>query len=167
VAVDEPGVADLEEALTLLSFPREIGLHPESGKPIMARPAATGRTSAATATTAPCRLRVTPDHHVDGAVELLKQPKSRGRRPGRRRCSPSSAAPDLGRSDHGPDGRFGPYVSDGTVHATVPKTTDPAAVTLETAVELLAAREDKLRSQGKDPAPRNGESLAAPQCQEG
>jgi DNA topoisomerase-1 len=59
---------------------------------------------------------------------------------------PTSGAPITVRT-----GRFGPYVSDGTVHATVPKTTDPAAVTLETAVELLAAREDKLRSQGKDP----------------
>jgi topoisomerase IA-like protein len=33
----------------------------------------------------------------------------------------------------------------------VPKKSDPAAVTLEAAIELLAAREDKLRSQGKDP----------------
>jgi topoisomerase IA-like protein len=33
----------------------------------------------------------------------------------------------------------------------VPKKSDPAAVTLEAAVELLAAREDKLKSQGKDP----------------
>ena len=36
-------------------------------------------------------------------------------------------------------------------YPTVPKGTDPATVTLERAVELLRAREDKLRSQGKDP----------------
>ena len=41
--------------------------------------------------------------------------------------------------------------TDGTVNATVPKGTDPASVTLDRALELLSAREDKLRSQGKDP----------------
>jgi DNA topoisomerase-1 len=48
-------------------------------------------------------------------------------------------------------GRFGPYVTDGTVNASVPKKEDPASVTLERALELLTAREEKLRAQGKDP----------------
>jgi DNA topoisomerase-1 len=38
------------------------------------------------------------------------------------------------------DGRYGPYVTDGQTNASVPKTADPATLTLEQAVELLKAR---------------------------
>ena len=48
-------------------------------------------------------------------------------------------------------GRYGPYVTDGTVNATVPKAVDPESVTMEQAVELLAKREERMRAQGKDP----------------
>ncbi len=40
-------------------------------------------------------------------------------------------------------GRYGPYVKHGAVNANVPKGADPAALTLDEAVELLAAREAK------------------------
>jgi DNA topoisomerase-1 len=43
-------------------------------------------------------------------------------------------------------------VTDGTVNATIPKGTDPASVSLEEAVKLLTAREEKMRAQGKDPS---------------
>jgi len=59
--------------------------------------------------------------------------------------------PDSGAAIQVKTGRYGPYVTDGTVNATIPKNTDPATVDLDRAVELLAAREEKLRSQGKDP----------------
>ena len=48
-------------------------------------------------------------------------------------------------------GRYGPYVTDGVVNASLPKGQDPATLGLEEAVALLAAREEKLREQGKDP----------------
>jgi DNA topoisomerase-1 len=38
------------------------------------------------------------------------------------------------------DGRFGPYITDGTVNASVPRGTDPETVSLEQAVELLRER---------------------------
>jgi DNA topoisomerase-1 len=148
-----PETVTLEDALMLLSFPREIGLHPESGKPILAAAGRYGPYISCDGDN-----RTLPDYEslatitVDGAVELLKQPESRGRRAGS-----SSVLAELGPHPVSGatitfrTGRYGPYVSDGTVHATVPKKTDPAAVTLETAVDLLAAREDTLRSQGKDP----------------
>src|SRR5690606_1176497 len=48
-------------------------------------------------------------------------------------------------------GRFGPYVTDGVVNASVPKGRDPNALEMDDAIELLAAREEKLRAEGKDP----------------
>jgi DNA topoisomerase-1 len=38
------------------------------------------------------------------------------------------------------DGRFGPYVTDGWVNASLPRGTDPGELTLEHAVELLRER---------------------------
>jgi DNA topoisomerase I len=37
-------------------------------------------------------------------------------------------------------GRFGPYVTDGTTNATIPRGTDPEAVTVEQAVEMLRVK---------------------------
>jgi DNA topoisomerase-1 len=41
------------------------------------------------------------------------------------------------------EGRYGPYVSDGEIHATLPKGADPQTITLEQALPLLAARAEK------------------------
>ena len=41
------------------------------------------------------------------------------------------------------EGRFGPYVTDGTTNATLPKSLEPAALTLEEAAQLLDERAAK------------------------
>ncbi|MCP4548060.1 MAG: DNA topoisomerase I, partial [bacterium] len=87
---------------------------------------------------------------LDEAVELFKQPK------GRRKAQTSVLAelgqhPETGGAIQTKSGRYGVYVTDGVVNATVPKAKDPDSLTLPDALLLLAAREQKLRDQGKDP----------------
>src|SRR3546814_11842100 len=50
------------------------------------------------------------------------------------------------------EGRFGPYVTDGTTNATLPKTADPATLTLEEAIALIDARAAKGPAKGKEKA---------------
>ncbi len=50
------------------------------------------------------------------------------------------------------DGRFGPYVTDGRINASIPRGSNPEAVTFEQAVELLEARRNAA------PVPRRGVS---------
>jgi DNA topoisomerase-1 len=145
------GIA-LDDALLLLSFPREVGKHPETGEVITAQDGKFGPY---------LRMgkesRSLENHEklqsvtLDESVEIFKQPKR-----GRRQAGTGVIA-DLGQHPQSEakivvkSGRFGPYVTDGVVNATIPKGYDPASVTMEKALELIAAREQKMRDQGKDP----------------
>jgi DNA topoisomerase-1 len=151
-----PDTLSLEDALLLLSFPRSLGNHPESGEEVFATYGRYGPYLKMGSDN-----RSLPDHDslvavtLDEAVELFKQPKRRGRRTSASVLAELGSHPESGANIQVKTGRYGPYVTDGTVNATVPKGTDPATLTLERAVELLSAREEKLRAQGKDPrAPR-------------
>jgi len=53
------------------------------------------------------------------------------------------AHPESGAEVRLMEGRFGAYVTDGTTNATLPKSADPQAITLEEAVTLLAERAAK------------------------
>jgi DNA topoisomerase-1 len=151
-----PDGVTLEDALLLLSFPKELGKHPETGANITVQD---GRYGPYIKMGAETRSLKTQEElatiTLDEAVARLKEPKK-----GRSRGGAASVIADLGNHPiSGEDiqvktGRYGPYVTDGTINATVPKGTDPEKVDLEQAVELLAKREEKLRSQGKDPRAR-------------
>jgi DNA topoisomerase-1 len=148
-----PESLTLEDALLLLSFPRELGRHPETGEPITVQD---GRYGPYVKMGSETRSLESQEQlatiSIEEAAAKLAEPK-RGRRGG----GAASAIADLGvhprsgLSIQVKSGRFGPYVTDGTVNATIPKGTEPGSVSLEQAVELLARREEKLREQGKDP----------------
>jgi DNA topoisomerase I len=151
----DPATIDLAAALRLLELPRDLGAHPEDPeqKHVLARlgrygPYVTWGTESRSIPKDVSVLEI----GLAAAVELLKAPRQRRGR--------ASAAPlkELGAHPQGGapirlfEGRFGPYVSDGTVNASLPRSMDPASLTLERAVELLAARAAKIAEGGGRPA---------------
>ena len=142
----------LDQALLLFSFPKSLGAHPESGVDVIAQDGPNGPYLKMGDETRSLR-----DHDhlqsvtLEDALALFAQPKARGRRSGPAEIAALGEHPQSGEPVRLLSGRFGPYVTDGTVNASIPKGSDPASVTLEEAVELIAAREQRLRDQGKDP----------------
>lgn len=132
-----------EKAIALLSLPREVGLHPETGKPITA---SIGRYGPYISHDGQYANLETPDEVFDiginRAVTVLAEKQAKG---GSRRTATPKAIATLGDHPDGGavtvrDGRYGPYVNWEKINATLPKGKDPASVTLEEALELIAAK---------------------------
>ena len=143
---------DLAEKL--LSLPREIGPHPETGKPITASIGRYGPYLAHDGKYA--RLNSTAEVFETGMNAAVAKLADAAAGAGRQRGASREPIAVLGNhSQSGKEvkvlaGRYGPYVSDGTTHATLPKGADPKAVTLEEAVRLI---DDKA---AKGPTPKRG-----------
>ena len=152
---------DLQTALKLLALPREVGMHPESGKPILAGFGRFGPYISHDGTYA--SLESAEDVFTVGinrAVTLLAERKARGPRAGRggQALKELGAHPQSGVMIKVMKGRYGPYVSDGKLNATIPNDQAPESVTMEEAVALLAARAERT---GKKPARAKKPAAAA------
>jgi len=152
---------DLEWALKLLALPREIGAHPESGKPITASIGRYGPYLAHDGKYA--KLSGTRDVFETGmnaAVTLLAEAANRGARgEGRAKAEPIKTLgvhPTSGGEIKVMPGRYGPYVTDGTTNATLPRDVKPEDVTEQQAIELIDAR------AAKGPAKKKGGRRKAP-----
>jgi DNA topoisomerase-1 len=151
---------DHEWAVKLLSLPREIGAHPESGEMIVASIGRYGPYLQHQGKYA--RLGSTAEVFETGmnaAVAKLADAANgagKGRGASREPLAVLGAHPESGKELKVMEGRFGPYVTDGTTHATLPKSADPAAVTLDEAVALINAKAAKGPVKGK------GKKKAAP-----
>ena len=79
------------------------------------------------------------------AVELLAQPKTRGRRAAVKKepIKVFDESPATGEKIQLLDGRYGPYVTDGATNASLPKSTAPEELTFDEAVQLLAEKAAK------------------------
>jgi len=142
----------LDMAEKLLSLPREIGAHPETGKPIVASIGRYGPYLMHDGKYA--RLTSTAEVFDTGmnaaVVKLAEAAAAKGERGGSREpLAVLGAHPESGKEIKVMEGRYGPYVSDGSTHATLPKSADPKAVTLDEAVALIAAKAAKGPSKGK------------------
>jgi DNA topoisomerase I len=138
-----PADATLDFAVKILSLPRTLGKHPETGKEIQAN---IGRFGPYVVHDGEFRsLAKTDDVYtveLARAMELLSQPKGgRGQRAAVEPLRTIGAHPRDGQPVLLFEGRYGPYVKHGDVNASLPKGTAPEAATLEQAVQLLAERE--------------------------
>jgi DNA topoisomerase-1 len=135
----------LDDALRLLSLPRSLGQDPESGAEILA---ANGRYGPYVRRDSDYRSLDSEEQlftvTLDEALALLREPKARGRRTPAAPLRELGEDPATGRAMVIKSGRFGPYVTDGEVNATLRQPDDPQTVTPQRAAELLA---DK-RAQG-------------------
>ena len=137
----------------MLSLPREIGAHPETGKPITASIGRYGPYLAHDGKYA--KLGSTAEVFETGMNAAVAKLADAGSGGGRQRGAAREPIAVLGQHPNGKDvkvleGRYGPYVSDGTTHATLPKGADPKSVTLDEAVRLIDER------AAKGPAKKKG-----------
>ncbi|EDZ42818.1 DNA topoisomerase I [Rhodobacteraceae bacterium HTCC2083] len=160
----------LEKAIKLLSLPRGIGEHPEGG-----------RISANLGRFGPYIMHKLPNAEkptyvnvktwdemfevgMNLAVELLADKRANpGRRGGQAAAKPLKELgehPADGGAINVMEGRYGPYVKWEKINATIPKGTEPADVTMEMAVELIAERAAK--SGKKKAAPKKKAAAKKP-----
>ena len=136
------GSVELETALKLLTLPRDVGTHPESGDMIQAGLGRYGpylkyQGSFTSLKDEDDLLEI----GLNRAVDLLAESaKKRGR--------PLGEHPDGGEV-HLKAGRFGPYVEHNKLRATLPRGTDMTAVDLDQAIGLLAAKAAKPATKKK------------------
>jgi DNA topoisomerase-1 len=152
-----PASIELEQALRLLSLPREVGLHPETQTPIVANFGRFGPFILHDGVYA--NLESPEDVFTIGlnhAVDLLAQKRAKG--PSSR--SRPGALKDLGPHPDGTgnvqvmSGRYGAYVKHGKINATIPNEIKPEDITLEQANALIAER------AGKEPAKKPSRAKA-------
>ncbi|KTT74427.1 type I DNA topoisomerase [Sphingomonas endophytica] len=152
------GELDLEMALRLLHLPRTIGQHPETGLPITASIGRYGPYLLHDGKYA--RLSSTSDVFETGmnaAVVKLAEAAAGGGRPPRGAARAPlrvlGAHPRTEAEIKLMEGRYGPYVTDGTTNATLPKTIAPDQLTLEEAAQLIDDRAMAAPAKAKKKAP--------------
>jgi DNA topoisomerase-1 len=141
-----PAAMDLEKGLRLLRLPREVGLHPEDGAPILAGIGRYGPFVQHSGTYANLpSVDEVFEVGLNRAVSLIAEKRAAipGRRGEAQALKELGAHPTDGQPVRVLSGRYGPYVKHGSTNANVPRGGDPQALTLEQAVALLAEREAK------------------------
>jgi DNA topoisomerase-1 len=136
---------DLDWAVKLLSLPRTIGPHPESGEPITASIGRYGPYLAHQGKYAKLRSTVEVfETGMNAAVSALADAANRGgARTAAEPLKVFGAHPESGGEIKLMAGRYGPYVTDGTTNATLPRDLAPEDLTEARAIELITERAAK------------------------
>ena len=146
----------LQDALQVLSLPRLVGLDPD-GAEIFAQngrfgPYLTRGTDTRSLPSEEEMFTVT----LEQALELFSQPKTRSRRPAAQPLKELGPHPDNARPMVVKDGRFGMYVTDGEINASLSRADSLEDLTPERAVELLEARRARILETGGTTTKRAG-----------
>ena len=145
----EPADIDLEQALSYLSLPREVGKHPETGKKISA---GIGRFGPYVRHDGEYRSLSGDESVLDvglnRAVALLAEPRQRR---GPKVLRALGDHPDDGKPVQILEGRYGAYVKHDRINATIPAGNDPNEITLEAALTLIAAKAARGKGGKKTP----------------
>ncbi|VWX52026.1 type I DNA topoisomerase [Novosphingobium sp. 9U] len=158
----------LDWGIKLLSLPRTVGMHPETGEEIKASIGRYGPYLVHDGKYA--RLRTTAEVFETGmnaAVSLLAEAAAnKGGRGARTAAEPLKvlgAHPTSGGEMKVMAGRYGPYVTDGTTNATLPRDAKPEELTAEAAIVLIDEKAAKGPPKGKKKAaPKKAAAKKAP-----
>lgn len=138
--IDPEGIT-LEQALTLLALPRTLGRDHATGEEIVAN---NGRFGPYVQRGKEFRSLTDGDDvytiGIERALELLAQPRKGFQRAAAQVLKVLGSHPQSGAPVEVKSGRYGPYVTDGTTNATLPKGMKPEEFSLEAAVALLAQK---------------------------
>jgi len=152
----------LDEALKLLSLPRVVGLHPDDNEPITTN---FGRFGPYAKHGDEFRSLESEEDvftiSLDAVVALLRAPKQSRRRPSAQKKVLRELT-ENGVALKVLAGRYGPYVTDGTTNASIPRTTSPDALTYAQGMELLAARREAAPSARRSGPRRRAVKAPAP-----
>jgi DNA topoisomerase I len=160
-----PATLTYEQALQLLSIPRTVGTDPASGEEITAL---NGRYGPYLKRGADTRSLTSEEQlltvGLDEALAVFAQPKARRGRAVAGPLRELGADPETGLPMVLRDGRFGPYVTDGTTNASLRRGDEVESITTERAGELLAERRaagPSTRARKRAPAKKAAPKKAA------
>jgi DNA topoisomerase-1 len=135
----DPASVTLEDALKLLGLPRVVGTDPADGEEISAL---NGRYGPYLKKSTDTRTLASEDQiftiTLDEALALFAQPKTGRRRGASAALKEMGPDPETGSPILLKEGRFGPYVTDGTTNASLPRDESVDSISLERSIELLA-----------------------------
>lgn len=149
----EPASVTLEEALKLMSLPREVGVDPSDGEMITAQ---NGRFGPYLKKGSDSRSLANEEQiftvTLDEARRIYAEPKRRGRAAAKPPLKQLGDNDVSGKPMSVKEGRFGAYVTDGTTNASLRKGDTPETITDARANELLSERRAKMAAEGTAPA---------------
>ena len=160
----DPATVTLEQVLPLLALPREVGVDPTDGEPILALNGKFGPylkkgTDSRSLETEQQILTV----GLDEALRIFAEPKRRrGQAAPKGPLREMGVDPDTEKPIVVKDGRFGPYVTDGETNASLRKGDTVEELTMERALELLADRRARgpAKKKAKKKAPAKKKATA-------
>ncbi|MEJ6550683.1 type I DNA topoisomerase [Corynebacterium sp. USCH3] len=155
----DPASVTLDEALKLMSLPREVGVDPSDGEMITAQ---NGRYGAYLKKGSDSRSLANEEQiftvTLDEARRIYAEPKRRGRAAAKPPLKQLGDNDVSGKPMTVKDGRFGPYVTDGTTNASLRRGDSPETMTDARGNELLSERRAKEAADGGAPAKKSATS---------